>query len=198
MVLFRAAAVRRLTVESWCGGMIRTVGQARLCERRPTILRHRCKQGPNCDSALRRNVIRNSNHRGHHAAFAGAKHWSRTAPLSACLQTFRNMVGHSKPRDCPGSRPCPTLHPTGRNFIILHGVAQMGRHASTSFPILLAPRPLPPSLPGLRRLVAPIPTIGPGPHDEIVGLLSIAQRARRPLLIVWKRGTGVDRRASES
>ena len=60
---------------------------------------------------------------------------------------------------------------------------QMGRHASTSFPIHLAPRPLLPSLSGLRRLVAPVPTIGPGPHDEIVGLLSVAQRARKPLLI---------------
>jgi hypothetical protein len=26
-----------------------------------------------------------------------------------------------------GSRPCPTLHPTGRNFKILHGVAREGR-----------------------------------------------------------------------
>ena len=94
------------------------MGSARLCERRPTILRHVCNRD-----------------------FQSRNNSASRRPANLLHDFFANLTQYCGP--AAGSRPCPTLHPTGRNFKILHGVAVRGlkcRVRKRRIPTGLTPR----------------------------------------------------------
>ena len=94
------------------------MGPARLCERRPTILRHVCNRH-----------------------FQSRNNSASRRPANLLHDFFANLTQYCGP--AAGSRPCPTLHPTGRNFKILHGVAVRGlkcRVRKRRIPTGLTPR----------------------------------------------------------